>query len=342
MAKINITSPVGRIVMGDLYKPNTTDSEGKPLVIKSGPNAGQPRSNYFFALAIPKNPGEQHWAQTAWGQQIWGLGHQAFPQAAQAADFSWKIVDGDSQQPGKLFKGKPGKKPCENEGWPGHWIVKFSGGFAPKIYRQEGAGFVQEAQPDFLKPGYFAEVSFEVEGNNSQSTPGVYINHRMVCFRAYGPEISFGPDVESAGFGAAPLPAGASMTPPPSAVPLPAAAQLPPGAGYAAPPPAGVAPAPLAPVSAAYVPPVGAPLPPGAPAGTSAIPAYPSSTPAPIPVTPQPQFLQVPPPAVAAPVAPPAPPARQMLPAANGVSYEQYIAAGWNDALLVQNGMMLA
>jgi hypothetical protein len=31
-----------------------------------------------------------------------------------------------------------------------------------------------------------------------------------------------------------------------------------------------------------------------------------------------------------------------MLPAANGVSYEQYIAAGWNDVLLVQNGMMAA
>lgn len=341
MAKINITSPVGRIVMGDLYKANTTDSEGKPLVTKSGPNAGQPRSNYFFALAIHKNPGEQHWAQTAWGQQIWNLGNQAFPQAAQAADFSWKIVDGDSRQPGKLFKGKPGKPPCENEGWPGHWVVKFSGGFAPKVYRQEGAGFVQEQQPDFLKPGYFAEVSFEVEGNSSQTSPGVYINHRMVCFRAYGPEITFGPDVESAGFGQTPLPAGASMTPPPSAVPLPAAPQLPPGAGYAAPPPAGVTPAPLAPVNAAYAPPAGAPLPPGVPpASTSVIPAYPSS-PAPIPVTPQPQFLQVPPP-VAAPVAPPAPPARQMLPAANGVSYEQYIAAGWNDTLLVQNGMMLA
>lgn len=351
MAKINLTSPVGRIVMGSLYAGSDKDAEGKPLVVKTGPNAGQPRTNYFFALAIPKNAGEQHWAQTAWGQQIWALGHQEFPQAAQAADFSWKIVDGDSQQPGKLFKGKPGKKPCENEGWPGHWVVKFSGGFAPKVYRQEGAGFVLEQQVDFVKPGYFAEVSFEVEGNKSQTSPGIYINHRMVCFRAYGPEIVFGPDVESAGFGQTPLPAGASLAPPASNISMPQAPQqLQPGAGYApmsqyAPPPApGVAaPAPLAPVSAAYAPPAGvAYQAPAAPAGIAAIPASPSSIPAPIPVSPQPQFLQVPPAPVAAVAPPPAPVGRQMLPAANGVSYEQYIQAGWNDVLLVQNGMMAA
>lgn len=334
MAKISLTSPVGRIVMGSLYVPNTTDADGNPLVVKSGPNIGQPRSNYFFALAIPKNPGETHWANTAWGQQIWALGHQTFPQAAQAADFSWKIIDGDSQVPGKLFKGKPGKKPCENEGWPGHWVVKFSGGFAPKVYRQEGAGFVA-AEPDFVKLGYFAEVNFEVEGNGSQSSPGVYINHRMVAFRAYGPEIVIGPDVTSAGFGQTPLPAGASMTPPPSAVPLPAAPQ-------------GVAPAPLAPVNAAYAPPVGVPYQAPAPVSTYATTAS-LSSPQPIPVSPQPQFLQVPPPgavhpvvAAPPPVAPPPAPVRQMLPAANGVSYEQYIGAGWTDVLLVQNGMMAA
>lgn len=33
-------------------------------------------------------------------------------------------------------------------------------------------------------------------------------------------------------------------------------------------------------------------------------------------------------------------PAHVMLPAANGVTYEAYIAAGWTDAALIQNGMM--
>ena len=355
MAKMNATTAVGRLVMGSLYTPDTTDADGNPLVVKTGPNAGQPRVNYFFALAIPKAPGQTHWAQKPaswdaeqaalgrpgfpyWGEVIWMVGHQDFPQAAQAEDFSWKVVDGDSQKPGKLYKGKPGKKPCENEGWPGHWVLKFSGGFAPKIYQQEGAGYVQLTQPDFFKTGYFGEVSFSVEGNKSQSSPGVYLNHSMVCFRAYGQEITFGPDVASAGFGAAPLPAGASMTPPAGAIPMPQA----PAAA-----PAAYAPSPLpgAPVGVPQIP--GAAPAPLAPAGFAPMPSAPApGAPAPIPVTPNPGFVQVPPPAAApAPMAPPpAPvaPVRQMTAAAQGVTYDAYVAAGWSDAQLVQNGLMLA
>ena len=340
--KVNITSPVGRIVMGSLYDPSTTDAEGKPLVVKTGPNAGQPRVNYFFALAIPKGP-EPHWAHTPWGQQIWNVGNQAFPNAAQSPAFAWKIEDGDSQIPNKK-----GRKPCENEGWRGHWILKFSGGFAPKVYQQEGAGYVQVMQKDFCKPGYFVEVAFSVDGNGSQSQPGVYINHSMVCFRAYGPEISFGPDVASAGFGASPLPAGASMTPPAGAIPMPqapAAAPALPGApvGYAPPPVPGLMPgaAPTMPL------PPGLPVAPAplAPAGSVPTPYAPvPGAPAPIPVTPNPGFVQVPPPAPAPMAPPPAPvaPLRQMTAAAQGVTYEAYVAQGWSDAQLVQNGLMLA
>jgi len=340
--KVNITSPVGRIVMGSLYDPSTTDAEGKPLVVKTGPNAGQPRVNYFFALAIPKGA-EPHWAHTPWGQQIWNVGNQAFPNAAQSPAFAWKIEDGDSQIPNKK-----GRKPCDNEGWRGHWILKFSGGFAPKVYQQEGAGYVQVMQKDFCKPGFFVEVAFSVEGNGSQSQPGVYLNHSMVCFRAYGQEITFGPDVASAGFGAAPLPAGASMTPPAGAIPMPQAPAAAP-AGYAPPPAPGVMPAaaptmPLPP-GLPQVPGVApAPLPQG---GFAPMPSAPApGAPAPIPVTPNPGFVQVPPPAAApAPMAPPpapAAPVRQMTAAAQGIPYESYVAQGWTDALLVQNGLMLA
>ena len=333
MTKVNITSPVGRIVMGSLYDPSTTDAEGKPLVVKTGPNAGQPRVNYFFALAIPKGP-EPHWAHTPWGQQIWNVGNQAFPNAAQSPAFAWKIEDGDSQIPNKK-----GRKPCDNEGWRGHWILKFSGGFAPKVYQQEGAGYVQVMQKDFCKPGFFVEVAFSVEGNGSQSQPGVYLNHSMVCFRAYGQEITFGPDVASAGFGASPLPAGASMTPPAGAIPMPqapAAAPALPGA------PVGYAPPPV-PVGIPQIPGVApAPLPQG---GFAPMPSAPvPGAPAPIPVTPNPGFVQVPPPAPAPMAPPPAPvaPVRQMTAAAQGVTYEAYVAAGWSDAQLVQNGLMLA
>lgn len=334
--KVNITSPVGRIVMGSLYDPSTTDAEGKPLVVKTGPNAGQPRVNYFFALAIPKGA-EPHWAHTPWGQQIWNVGNQAFPNAAQSPAFAWKIEDGDSQIPNKK-----GRKPCDNEGWRGHWILKFSGGFAPKVYQQEGAGYVQVMQKDFCKPGYFVEVAFSVDGNGSQSQPGVYINHSMVCFRAYGQEITFGPDVASAGFGAAPLPAGASMTPPAGAIPMPQAAAAPalPGApaGYMTPPLPGAAPTMLLPPGLPVAP---APL---SPAGSVPMPSAPvPGAPAPIPVMPNAGFVQMPPPAAPM-VPPPAPaaPVRQMTAAANGVTYEAYVAAGWSDAQLVQNGLMLA
>lgn len=342
MAKVNITSPVGRIVMGSLYDPSTTDAEGKPLVVKTGPNAGQPRVNYFFALAIPKGA-EPHWAHTPWGQQIWNVGNQAFPNAAQSPAFAWKIEDGDSMIPNKK-----GRKPVENEGWRGHWILKFSGGFAPKVYQQEGAGYVQVMQKSFCKPGYFVEVAFSVDGNGSQSQPGVYINHSMVCFRAYGPEISFGPDVASAGFGQSALPAGASMTPPAGAIPMPqapAAAPALPGApvGYAPPPVPGLMPG-AAPTM---------PLPPGLPVAPAPLPqggyvpmpyAPVPGAPAPIPVTPNPGFVQVPPPDLAPMAPPPAPsiPVRQMTAAAQGIPYESYVAQGWSDAQLVQNGLMMA
>lgn len=353
--RVNITSPVGRIVMGSLYDPSTTDAEGKPLVVKTGPNAGQPRVNYFFALAIPKGA-EPHWAHTPWGQQIWAVGNQAFPNAAQSPAFAWKIEDGDSQIPNKK-----GRKPCDNEGWRGHWILKFSGGFAPKVYQQEGAGFVQAMQKDFVKPGYFVEVAFSVEGNGSQSQPGVYLNHSMVCFRAYGQEIVFGPDVASAGFGQAALPTGASVTPPPSSIPMPQAPTVPgapvpgqapgyapaavgmpaPAMGYVPPAvPGSVPPVPGAPVGLPQIP--GAVPAPLAPAGSVPTPSVPvPGAPAPIPVVPNPQFVQVPPPVPQVLVAPAAP-VRQMTAAAQGIPYESYIAQGWNDAMLVQNGLMLA
>lgn len=332
--RVKITSPVGRIVMGNLYQGSTTDAEGKPLVVKTGANAGQPRVNYWFALAIAKS-GERHWAETAWGSKIWQVGHAAFPQAAQSPTFAWKIEDGDSQIPNRK-----GRKPCENEGFPGHWVIKFSGSYAPAIYRDSGNGrdWVQEMTPDYVKPGYFVEVAFEVEGNGSAQQSGVYLNPRMVAFRAYGPEIVFGMDPSEAGFGQAALPAGASMVPPAGA-PMPAATPTVPGAPGAVP-------------GMPAIPGVTQPIPgvPGAPGAAAGVPAIPGATP-PIPgavppagVAPNPAFLQVPggvpaaPPVV--PVAPPVAPVRRMLPASNGATYEQMIEKGWTDALLIAHQMM--
>lgn len=326
--RTNFTTPVGRLVMGSLYKAQTTDADGKPLLVKQGPNAGQPTVRYFFALAIPKNPGETHWAQTEWGQKIWQAGHAGFPQGqANAPTFAWKVLDGDSQIPNMK-----GKKPCDREGYPGNWVISFSSGFPPKIYNRDGSAAIVE--PDAVKLGYYVQVNGDVASNENAMKPGVYINHQMVALAAYGPEIVTGPDVASAGFGAAPLPAGASATP---------------VGGFAPPQAPGV---PLAPAAPAGGPQYGAP--PVPTPGIGAPPVSPSSVAPPpqAPVVPNPAFLQVPPQAPAAPgMAAPPPPALPvapaptgpvMTPAANGVSYAQYVGAGWSHAQMVAAGLVVA
>lgn len=317
-SRTNITTPVGRIVAGNLYTPNTKDFDGKPLVVKTGANIGQARSDFFFAIAIKKEA-EQHWAQTAWGAEIWRVGHTAFPQAAQSPTFAWKIDDGDSQVPNKR-----GKKPCDNEGWRGHWILKFSGGFAPKVYREEaGGGYVQLTESDYVKPGHFVQVLCTVDGNGNQNNPGVYLNHSMVCFRAFGPEISFGPNVNEAGFGAAPLPAGATLTPPASAIPMPAAAAALPSAPAAIPAP--IASIPVTPnPQFLQVPATGVPA--------ATLPSPIAAVPSPVPAVPVVPTMPVP---IASPSSGP-----KMTAKAEGSSYQAFISAGWTDANLIANGYM--
>jgi hypothetical protein len=296
MNDIKILLPLGRLVGGSLYKANETDAEGRPLVVKSGPNVGKPRVNYYVGYAIPKGL-ESHWNQTPWGSQIWNVGAQSFPNVHQSLQFAWKIIDGDSQIPNKA-----GRKPCDLEGHKGRWIVKISGGFAPRVYRVENGAFVLCSEPDYVKCGYFVEAQISVAGNGSAQQPGVYINHQMFCFRAYGPEIILAADPSEVGFGAAPLPPGASLAPTP-------AAPLPPGASLA-PTPA----APLVPV-----------VPNPALAAAAANPQYVGGG-----------TVQAAPP-------PPAPmtyPSNHMTAAANGITYEAYISAGWSDATLIAHGLM--
>jgi hypothetical protein len=249
--------------MGSIYNPNTKDADGKPLLTQSG----EPRVQYFFALAIPKGA-ETHWNQTAWGAQIYQAGKEAFKAIADSPAFSWKIEDGDSQIPNTK-----GRKPCDTEGFKGNWVIKFSSGYAPTLYQQQGGNYVQLTQDGFIKNGYYVEVAFSVATNGQTLKPGIFVSPSMVCFRAYGDEIVSGPDVASVGFGQSPLPTGASTTPLVSSIPMP----------QVTPPPA---------------------------------PNY-------------------------AILKPPAPPAHKMTPAAMGISYEDYIKAGWDDVKLIQASLMM-
>ncbi len=296
---INLTTPVGRIVQGELWKAQPV-VDPRTNIPKLGADGKTPQVQHFFALAILKQPGHTHWAQTEWGQKIWAEGNRAHPQFAPHPTYSWKIEDGDSQIPNKR-----GKKNCDREGFPGHWILKLRSGFPPKTYNANGT----EVLPaESFKPGNYAQVNINVAGNTGDS-PGVYLNPVMAALAGYGTEIQTGPDVADAGFGqGVALPAGASAVP---------VAGMPPGT-----------PTPLAPAAPAYVPPVGVPAAPYPPIGV------PTASPSSVPV-PNPAFLGVPPPPA------PAAPVRNLTAKAAGATYEALIAAGWNDALLVQNGLML-
>lgn len=319
----NFTTPVARMVNGNLYTPLTKDADGKPLLIKNGPNTGQPTQKYYMAVAIPKRPGE-HWAswprdpkrpeQESWGQAIWNAGNEAFPQAAQSPGFAWKITDGDSQVPNKK-----GRAPYLNEGWAGCWIVHCGGSFAPKCYNSDGSAAILE--PNAIKAGYYVQVAGNAVGNQSTQNPGVHVNPSMVSLQGYGPEIVSGPDASAVGFGGAPLPPGAStapvagFTPPatPGVPPLPPAGHPVHAPGYAPPPPS--MPQPAAPLAVAPHPGILTP---------------PPAAPAPFPPAPLP----------GAPLPPPAAPVRVMLPAAGAYTYEQLTAIGWTDATLRASGMM--
>lgn len=207
MAKTDILFPVGRLLKGSLYKPQDKDADGKPLVIKSGPNAGQPTVKFYFALGIPKGT-EKHWAETAWGAKMWAIGHAAFPQQAQSPSFAWKVIDGDS-----TLANTKGTKPCDSEGFPGHWVVSFSSSFAPKIYGDGGK--VVFTEPDQVKLGHYVQVLGTVDSNGSTQRPGLFVNHSMVCFIEFGPVIHTGPDAASVGFEAqrSTMPSG-GFTPP--------------------------------------------------------------------------------------------------------------------------------
>lgn len=215
MPKQSFTTPVGRLVMGNPYKGSTRDADGNPLVFKSGANVGQPRVNYFLAIAIPKGP-EDNWTQTEWGATIFAAGMLSFQAAHKLPAFAWKVVNGDDTTPNVK-----GKRACDTEGFPGNWIVKFQSAFAPKIFRQDNGAYVQVTEEGFIKPGYYVQINGTVDGNNSQQRPGLLLNHNMIAFSGYGQEIHFGADANSVGFGQSPLPAGATSVPAASGFPVP-------------------------------------------------------------------------------------------------------------------------
>lgn len=334
MAENDILTPVGRLVQGDCFEGQTKDAEGKPLVVREGPNAGKERTTFFMALAIPKT--EPTYA-ALWAQ-IHGEAARSFPTLFDAqgncslSTFAFKVRDGDSTIPNQS-----GKRPCDLEGFPGHWILNFSGGFAPKVYRKGGQELVQS--PEEVKRGYYVRIAGSVAGNGSLLRPGVYLNHSMVELCGYGTEIYSGPD--PALFGESPaaaLPAGASATPlaptsPPPGAAAPVAGQTAFNVATGGPPMPGAAVPEVAPIATPPV--VVTPLV-TAPLSTDAMPAQ--------GIKPAPDFLNVPPGTVTTPapgvtLATPPPPTGSMPPGVvTGAPFRLPDGSQWTREQLVQAG----
>lgn len=238
----NVTTPVGRLVQGDCFNPSTTDQQGAALVVKTGPNAGQPRADYFIAVAFAKT--DPAWP--AYYAELDAEARAAWPNLFPTPGgpcviptFAYKVIDGDGYD-------TLGKSNALKEGFAGHWIVRFSSGYAPKVVRPTAPGVWSEVtNPGELKRGYFVRVASSIKGNDNPQKPGLYLNYGLVEIVAHGAEIITGPSASDA-FGApAALPPGASpipvapvgMPPAPPAPPAPVAPPPAPPAPVAPPPP---------------------------------------------------------------------------------------------------------
>lgn len=212
-AKQDFLSPVGRMVQGNPFEKQTKDMQGRPLTIKTGASAGQPTQRYFCAVAFAKN--DPAWP--AFYQLLFNAARTGFPTLFDAQgnclsrDFSWKVADGDS-----TYISKPGETPnAQKEGFAGHWVVKFSSSFPPRVfYTGKYAAHEAITDPNVLRRGYYVRIAGTVEGNGQSDKPGIYVNLSMVEFAGIGPEITSGPDANQIfGGNAAALPQGAQPLP---------------------------------------------------------------------------------------------------------------------------------
>lgn len=180
----NFTTPLGgRLVSGDVYKPQTKNMAGEALE----------NPQYYVAVAIPKYV-ETHWRETEWGKIIYNVAREAFPQTHLSPKFFWKINDGDDQ---KLDK--HGKRYCDRIGHAGHWIINAKNIFTPPVYTDNGTK--QMLEKGYVKPGFYIQANVDVLGNGSQQYPGIYLNLKMICFNAPGKEIVYALDPTAVGFG---------------------------------------------------------------------------------------------------------------------------------------------
>ena len=209
---VEFTTPIGRLVSGDVYHLNEETFNGKPVLN----DKGEQKTSYYIGIAVPKHPGVT-WEMEPWGQLIMQVAKQGNPgcfdpntgQLYPGKEFAFKVNDGD-----QAFPNRNGRIPVQQEGHAGHWILNFKNGFAPKTCNADGSQLLLDP---VIKRGHYIQVKASITANTNQLNPGVFLNHLMVAHSGFGPEIIGGPDPKemaaSAGFGQSPAPQGMSQTP---------------------------------------------------------------------------------------------------------------------------------
>jgi len=181
---IELTTPVGRLVGGHpmIGHPVKDDKTNLPKMQADGVT---PQVQYYCGLAIAKGT-ETHWSQTEWGAKIWAEAAAAWAGGEyNHPSFSFKITDGDSQVPNKKMR-----KPCEREGYPGHWIINASNGFPIKSYHRGMYDPTQVIQQkETIKTGDYCRLVISVKSNQSTQTAGMYVNPSMFELYQAGVEI---------------------------------------------------------------------------------------------------------------------------------------------------------
>lgn len=236
-----LVTPEGRIVKGHpmkrvgITKKNEAGQDVKKMI--DGPNGTQVQATEtFVAFAIPKN-GSTDWKTTPWGQVINAQALQDWPNGeTNTPTFSWKIIDGDSQIPNKNMN-----KPCDQEGYPGNWVLILSTQIPYKCFKN---GNYTDALIDVneIKTGDYGRFKIVTTGNNAPrgKTPGMYMNPVLFSMDREGALIVGTSEHNAAdAFGG-----GATTTQPPAAqapaadVPPPPATDIVDNAGNPPPPPA--------------------------------------------------------------------------------------------------------
>ena len=315
MAKVKqiFTTPEGRLVSGHPMEVRTIldDKTNQPKL----DGLGKVRTQTYFAIAMAKG-NETGWEKTQWGQLFYAAAITGFPNGEyKHPSFAWKVIDGDS-----TIHNKKGKKPFEREGYAGHWVISCSTELTVKCFHVGKYDPIEQIQNDKeIKRGDYIRVRLEVTDNSPSQSPGIYVNPTLVELSRIGARIQGeGPDAAEA-FGSDPY---GTNTPP-----VPSGAKKITVLGcqytYEELVASGWSEAQM--IAEGYYKPM-APAPVPKPAA-----------PPPKPVAPPP--APKPPVAPARDLAPAAPPKKRTL-EGSPYTYEELIAAGWNEAQMMQMGYL--